>query len=188
MRLNLGVRCALEMTAIRILYALSAAALLAGCGMMAEYEDASSEPDYRPLIGKEVLTTADLLLHAVALDLGNKQIDLCSITEQPGFDGPEVIARSALPSGTSLHILSVRRCTNCLSERRIELIVSSQATAMCGRAPVKINHSLLGTSIQLAPDPTGAHLTMRSSRNCIATPSTWQKKLAMWPATRCNSA
>src|SRR5690606_25778158 len=31
-------------------------------------------------------------------------------------------------------------------------------------------------------------LTMRSSRNCIATPATWQKELAMWPATRCNSA
>jgi len=31
-------------------------------------------------------------------------------------------------------------------------------------------------------------LTMRSSRNCIAPPSTWQKELAMLPATRCNSA
>ena len=31
-------------------------------------------------------------------------------------------------------------------------------------------------------------LTVRSSRNCIATPATWQKKLAMCPATRCNSA
>ena len=31
-------------------------------------------------------------------------------------------------------------------------------------------------------------LTMRSSRNCIATPSTWQVQLATLPATRCNSA
>jgi hypothetical protein len=32
------------------------------------------------------------------------------------------------------------------------------------------------------------HLTMRSSRHCIATQCTWQIKLAMWPATRRNSA
>jgi hypothetical protein len=31
-------------------------------------------------------------------------------------------------------------------------------------------------------------LTMRSSRNCIATPATWHKEHAMCPATRCNSA
>jgi hypothetical protein len=35
---------------------------------------------------------------------------------------------------------------------------------------------------------TRCGLTLRSSRNCIATPSTWQKELAMSPATRCNSA
>src|SRR5690606_17770763 len=36
--------------------------------------------------------------------------------------------------------------------------------------------------------PGGRGLTMRSSRNSIATPATWQKELAMCPATRRNSA
>ena len=51
-------------------------------------------------------------------------------------------------------------------------------------------HHLVPIEIQMSalPGPSAAGLTMRSSRNRIATPATWQKKLAMCPATRCNSA
>ena len=137
------------MTASRHIFTLGIAALVTGCNAMAEYEDVSSDPDQKDLIGHEILTTTALPLHAVTLTLGSKHIDLCSITQRPGFDGPEVISRSELPSGTKLRILAVRRCTNCLSKQGVELIVSSRATAICGQAPVKINRSLLGTSIEL---------------------------------------
>ncbi len=49
------------------------------------------------------------------------------------------------------------------------------------QVPIEIQMSASASS-------SAAGLTLRSSRNCIATPSTWQKELAMLPATRCNSA
>lgn len=36
-------------------------------------------------------------------------------------------------------VLRVRRCTNCLSEERVELIVSSPNAGRCGQAPIEIS-------------------------------------------------
>ena len=129
------------------------ASLLAGCGTAAEHQDVSFDPAYRSLIGRDARASSDLVLHAVTLDRNYaKRVDLCSVTQQPGFDGPEVLFRRALPAGTTFRILHVRRCTNCLGANRVELLVRSESTSACGPVPVKILHGALGDSVLLVPD------------------------------------
>ena len=144
------------MIANRILQIAMAAVLLSGCGVMAEYEDVSSEPTYRSLIGRELRAPSELLLHAVTLDRNYaKRVDLCSITPRPGFAGPEVVMRRVLPAGTTFRVLRVRRCTNCLSQDQVDLIVSSKSTTVCGQAPATIDHDVLGSSVILVSSSLG---------------------------------
>ena len=118
------------------------ACALSGC--FASYEDVSAEPSYRSLIGRELRTDSELLLHQVTLDRNYAQrVEVCSITHPPGFDGPEVVGRHILPAGTAFRVLRVRRCTNCLGEERVELVVSSPGANQCGQAPVTMQYGLL---------------------------------------------
>ena len=97
--------------------------LLAGCGM-ANYEDVSSDAAYTRLIGEQLEAKSQLYVHAVTLDPSYaKRVDLYSVTVPPGFSGPEVIHRDTFPSGTAFQVLSVRRCTNCPLDDRVELLV-----------------------------------------------------------------
>jgi hypothetical protein len=72
--------------------------LVAGCGMK-EYADASVLPENARLIGKEFRTPTDAVIHGVTLDRNYKKVvDIYVITDKPGFDGPEVVSRSVLPT------------------------------------------------------------------------------------------
>jgi hypothetical protein len=144
------------MIANRIIQMALATLFLSGCGVMAEYEDVSTEQTYRSLIGRELRATSELLLHAVTLDRNYaKRVDLCSITPRPGFDGPEVVMRRVLPAGTNFRVLRVRRCTNCLFQEQVELVVRSQSTTECGQAPATIDHGALGSSVILVSSSLG---------------------------------
>ena len=137
------------MTLSRITQAVVTAGILSGC-VMSQYEDVSAEPTYRSLIGQELRGNSELLLHEVTLDRNYaRRVDLCSVTPRPGFAGPEVISRRVLPAGTPFRVLRVRRCTNCLPEERVELIVSSPSVGQCGQAPIEISYGALGASVQL---------------------------------------
>jgi hypothetical protein len=143
------------MTAIRLIKTAAIAAFLTGCGM-SEYEDISSDPRYHPLIGQQLEATSELYLHAVTLDRNYaKRVDACSITIPPGFSGPEVIYRHTLPVGSTFHILSVQRCTNCPFDERVEMVVRPQDDASCGEAPVTIDHSFLGSGVRTLPSSHG---------------------------------
>ena len=143
------------MTASRIFNAAAIAAVLTSCGM-SEYEDISSDPRYYPLVGQQLEATSDLYLHAVTLDRNYaKRVDTCTITTPPGFGGPELIHRHRLPVGSIFHILSVRRCTNCPFDERVEMVVRPQSDASCGEAPVTIDHSLLGSGVRTVPNSHG---------------------------------
>ena len=140
----------------RIIQTPIAVFLLSACVPQAKYEDISSDPSYRSLVGRELRASSSLSLHAITLDRNYaNRVDLCSVTPPPGFDGPEVISRGGLAAGTSFRVLSVRRCANCSSPDLVELLVSSESTAVCGNAPVKINLGALGSTVLLVPGPSG---------------------------------
>lgn len=123
---------------------------------MSEYEDISSDPRYHPLVGQQLEATSDLYLHAVTLDRNYaKRVDACSITAPPGFSGPELIYRHTLPAGTTFHILGIRRCANCSFDERVEMVVRPQGDASCGKVPVTIDDSLLGSGVRTVPDSHG---------------------------------
>jgi hypothetical protein len=143
------------MIASRMLKAAALAAVLTGCGM-SEYEDISSDPRYHPLVGQQLEATSDLYLHAVTLDRNYaKRVDTCSITMPPGFGGPELVYRRTLPAGTTFHVLSVRRCTNCPFDERVEMVVAPQGDASCGEAPVTIDDSILGSGVRTVANSHG---------------------------------
>jgi hypothetical protein len=133
------------MTLSRVTQAVVIACMLSSCA--ASYEDVSTDPAYRSLIGQELRCDSELLLHEVTLDLDSPgRVDTCSVTPPPGFDGPEVVRRSVVPAGTTFRVEHVRRCTNCLGDEIIELVVSSPAMARCGQAPITISSSFLASN------------------------------------------
>lgn len=129
-------------TLSHITQAVVIACVLSSCA--ASYEDASADPTYRSLIGQEIRFDSELLLHEVTLDLDPpRRVDTCSVTPPPGFDGPEVVGRNVLPAGTTFRVLHVRRCTNCLGEERVELVVSSPAADRCRQVPITVSYAFL---------------------------------------------
>jgi hypothetical protein len=152
------------MTLSRITQAVVTACILSGC-VMSQYEDVSAEPKYRSLIGRELRGDSELLLHEVTLDRNYAQrVDLCSVTSRPGFAGPEVINRRVLAAGTPFRVQRVRRCTNCLGEESVELIVSSPSVGQCGQAPIKISYGALGSSVHLVSNPANDQSQSGSAR------------------------
>lgn len=102
---------------MRILSAVLAVALLSGCPQ-AEYMDAGASERYSSLVGARYLSGAKLVLHGVRYERrGDNAIDEYVITEFPGFDGPEVVTRSVLESGTNILVKRVLICKNCLSAK-----------------------------------------------------------------------
>lgn len=119
-----------------------AALLLSSC-IMAEYDDVSAEPAYRDLVGRRLRSQSLLHIHAVTLDRNYAPvIGQYSITAPPGFDGPEVLSRDTLPAGTVFKTLSVRRCTNCLFQNKVDLMVELPPFS---DAPVELSYELLAT-------------------------------------------
>jgi hypothetical protein len=99
--------------------------VLGGCS--ARYQDVSGTPEYTGRIGEVCITTAALIAHGVSRQLGKeKKTDYLVITREPGFAGPEVTFREALPAGVALTIIAARRCTNCLPPY-VDFIVTSPA-------------------------------------------------------------
>ena len=139
------------MIAIRLVTAAAVALVLSGCGMVS-FEDVSSEPTYKPLIGRQLQAPSELMLFGVTRDRNYaKRVDICVLTPRPGFDGPEVVTRAVLPAGTTFTVLSVQRCTNCLFGERVELLVSARTEASCGQVPIKIDNGHLGSTVRMVP-------------------------------------
>ena len=127
----------------RITAAATVLLLLAGCGM-SEYEDITANTSHSQLIGQRLEARSQLYIHAVTLDPNYaKRVDLYSVTPPPGFSGPELIYRDTLPAGTGFKVLSVRRCTNCPFEERIELLVQPIGTDRYRAAPVEVSYDFL---------------------------------------------
>lgn len=99
--------------------------LLAGCSLgAAKYVDVSGEPDNQKLMSSRWTTNDDLLFLGIDSYPGKRRIVSFRLVPPPGFDGPEVLSRSVLPSGTQLTVIGARRCTNCWGETTDELMVT----------------------------------------------------------------
>ena len=94
---------------------LLAASALSGC--TAHYQDASNEPQTKPLVGLSCTTRVELIEHSVVAYGETKRdgISFFSLTPRPGFSGPEVLGRRLIPAGHQIRVLSVRKCINCLT-------------------------------------------------------------------------
>ena len=111
--------------------------LLTGCSE--KYEDASAEGDYSTLIGQQLETRVEMLMHGVTTDRDyKKEINYFSITPRPGFDGSEVIIRSVLPVGSRFRVERVEKCTNCWFSRT-RLCVSMPSRPKKSGAPVYVH-------------------------------------------------
>ena len=90
------------------------ALLSTGC-LMARYEDVSSRPEYVDLINTSYRSREVMLIHGVTLDANYKKVvDVYSITPRPGIGGPEILSQDQLPVGTSVRVVRVLACTNCI--------------------------------------------------------------------------
>lgn len=64
------------------------------------------------------MTIDELLIYGITIDRNyKKQIDYYTVTEKPGFSGPEVVSKDSLGSGTLFQIKRAMNCTNCLDVR-----------------------------------------------------------------------
>jgi len=56
-----------------------------------------------------------LLVHGVTLDPNYKKVvDVYSITPKPGLAGPEILSQDVSPIGSTIRVLKVEHCTNCI--------------------------------------------------------------------------
>lgn len=93
-----------------------------------EYTDVSAEGRYQNIIGGKYRTTKDLMIHAVGLDLpnrdyNNRPIDYYVVTDWPGIGGREILSRKVLKIGTMFVVKHVTSCVNCLFDDRIQVII-----------------------------------------------------------------
>ncbi|MDA8430484.1 MAG: hypothetical protein M0T70_14625 [Geobacteraceae bacterium] len=114
-------------------YALVACLLLGAVGCKSkEFKDVSADVSLSRFIGTAYKTKTELIICGIAKDIGYpKIVDYYTIMEPPGIGGPEVVSLRTIPPGTSMKILRVERCSNCLpflSELRWVVDLPSDAT------------------------------------------------------------
>jgi|SRR5688572_11509021 len=88
--------------------------LFTGC-VMASYEDISSRQEYVDLINTTYRSRQVMLIHGVTLDPNYKKVvNVYSLTPKPGMGGPEILSVDELPVGTTIRVVRVLACTNCI--------------------------------------------------------------------------
>ncbi len=88
--------------------------LSTGC-TMARHEDVSSRPEHVDLINTTYRSREVMLIHGVTLDANYKKVvDIYSLTPKPGMGGPEILSQDELPVGTTIRVVKVLACTNCI--------------------------------------------------------------------------
>ena len=116
--------------ALRLLCVGFAVALSSGCGR-AEFEEVSSQPEHREVVGSRFKTRKAMNLSGINLPPGyGDSVDTCALERMsPTWSGPELIFRSQIKAGTELALVGVEKCTNCYLDfdPRIHYIVELDA-------------------------------------------------------------
>ncbi|MCC6416152.1 MAG: hypothetical protein IT582_09610 [Opitutaceae bacterium] len=93
---------------------------------MQKQEDVSALPPYKSHVGSSYALKQEMRLAGVTAPPGSETtVDYYVITPiSPGWSGPEVITREALPAGTIVQVEAVYRCVNCLFEKPLKAKVA----------------------------------------------------------------
>lgn len=84
----------------------------------ARYTDVSDEPGHGEWVGQRCVVRNGLRAHGFTLDLRKRDVTSgVEVTTLPGFSGPEVTFTTSVPKGTTLIVMSVRKCWNCPFDR-----------------------------------------------------------------------
>ena len=104
---------------------VAGAALILASGCDARYRDVSGDPRYAPRVGQKCVVLKELRAHGFTLDLSRKDVTHeVDVTTLPGIGGPEITFTEPIPKGTTLNIIRVRQCWNCLAFDNIDYEVS----------------------------------------------------------------
>lgn len=111
---------------------------------MAKFEDISTDQTYQGLVHQVLKSKQEFYIYGITVDPNyKKKVDYYVIIKPPGIGGREVLSEETLPKGTLMRIEKVTRCTNCLLDHYINLVVSFLNDNQYGDIPVKLRH--LGT-------------------------------------------
>ena len=95
---------------------------LVSCTVL-EFEDVSTDPEFKSHLGKRFTTKVELIAHGITMDQNYaKTLSHVSITAFPGFTGPEVLFRSMLPAGSQFEIIKVLRSKWTLLGRKVKCV------------------------------------------------------------------
>lgn len=124
--------------------------VLAGCGFVS-YEDVSSEPKYSMHVGARYRTTEDMEIYRISMERNyGPSPSIYEIVQSPGFGGPEVLSRTDFPEGSTMRILSVKRCKDCYldEEPRMHVVVRLDSDRRFDDWEVQVDLGLLSSHMQ----------------------------------------
>jgi hypothetical protein len=106
------------------LIAICISILLVGC--RAEFEDVSNKEEYKNFIGAKYSLVQEMYISGVNLSPGYS--DIIHIYKvgrtKPSWSGPELISRDTLLVNTIMQIESVRECSNCPFDHRVQVVIT----------------------------------------------------------------
>ena len=109
------------MKTLLIIFTVCFSVLTSGCKL--EYKDVSDLPEYKSLLNSSFSLKTEMYISGINLPPGyGKEINIYSINPNRNWDGPELITRDPLKTGTILKIQSLRRC-NTLWVRTVQAVV-----------------------------------------------------------------
>ncbi|MDP5210238.1 hypothetical protein [Microbulbifer sp. 2205BS26-8] len=107
---------------------------LVGCE--SKYTDISFSKEYSKIVGNKYRVKGELMLHGLTLGKNyGEKIDIYSVTESPGFSGPEVINRKTLSAGSVIEVIGARRCDNCFPSQ-VEFNIKLMSKNLTPEAPI----------------------------------------------------
>ncbi len=128
---------------------LLSASVLTGCA--ARYQDVSVDTEVKSLPGLSCTTKVDLIEHGVVAYGSSKRDGVTSfvLTPRPGFGGREVLSTTLIPAGHRIKVLSVRKCTNCLTFGAGRLDLQVQLDGADTSLPIYLGGSFANTEVLL---------------------------------------
>lgn len=115
---------------------ISLCLLLTGCNQ--EFEDISSQKNYRHLVNKEYRTIQALLIHGLTKDNNRRIIDYYAMTTRPGMGGPEVLSSARIEVGSIIRIIKIQRCVNCVFGSPVHIEVELDTEGLLPCIPVRM--------------------------------------------------
>lgn len=122
---------------------------LSACAQLS-YEDVSSYPEYKPILGKKFEISEDMWAISVTADKNYKKItDYVVIVPGVGFSGPEVVRRDVLEKGTIFEVSKVWISKSIISKKIVLIVKLDNEKYADSQVRVKIGSSIEGDNFGL---------------------------------------